>query len=198
MKDKSRLKSVIIQTKINAESAARFDRIAREYGFKSRYELIQVILSTFIQKVDREVEGENEESMLLAEFGKIFENFENAKKSVISTRPGRVRELRLTDSINIYTEVGTKGYVCRNISYRANQVHSEGTIEHAIDVVLKKLLPVVHTQLREIMTEIDEDSIIKMIEDVVSNYKRGKGVSSTEYGVAPQRRWNRSVYDGER
>ena len=76
MKDKRQLKFVSIQSKVSPETAERIDKIVNEYGFGSRYELMQYLLSAFLKYADKEME----ESDQLNEFAKIFEGYQNKKK----------------------------------------------------------------------------------------------------------------------
>lgn len=54
MRNKSRLKHVMVQAKISVEAADKLDKIVKEYKFNSRYEVMQYLLSAFIEKADCE------------------------------------------------------------------------------------------------------------------------------------------------
>ena len=43
MRDKSRLKHVMVQAKISVEAADKLDNIVKEYKFNSRYEVMQYL-----------------------------------------------------------------------------------------------------------------------------------------------------------
>lgn len=47
MKDKSKLKHISIQSKVSPEAAACLDDIVKKYKFKSRYEVMQYLLTAF-------------------------------------------------------------------------------------------------------------------------------------------------------
>ena len=48
MKDKSKLKHISIQSKVSPEAAACLDDIVKKYKFKSRYEVMQYLLTAFM------------------------------------------------------------------------------------------------------------------------------------------------------
>lgn len=163
MKDKRQLKFVSIQSKVSPETAERIDKIVNEYGFGSRYELMQYLLSAFLKYADKEME----ESDRLNEFAKIFEGYQNKKNRIITTRPGGNRNLKLTESINIFSEVGRKGYVCKRIVIAGEKESVTSNSENAVRSIMRKLFPQMAGCIESIGNEIGECNYIKILEYVI-------------------------------
>jgi hypothetical protein len=165
MKDKRQLKFVSIQSKVSPETAERIDKIVNEYGFGSRYELMQYLLSAFLKYADKEME----ESDQLNEFAKIFEGYQNKKNRIITTRPGGNRNLKLTESINIFSEVGRKGYVCKRIVIAGEKESVTSNSENAVRSIMRKLFPQIAGYIESIGNEIGECNYIKILEYVIES-----------------------------
>ena len=104
MKDKSKLKHISIQSKVSPEAAACLDDIVKKYKFKSRYEVMQYLLTAFLSYVNPDY-GESEEIDIsyVSELSKVFEDFENKKNRVISTKPRGRKSFRMVGSIYIFS-----------------------------------------------------------------------------------------------
>ena len=165
MKDKRQLKFVSIQSKVSPETAERIDKIVNEYGFGSRYELMQYLLSAFLKYADKEME----ESDQLNEFAKIFEGYQNKKNRIITTRPGGNRNLKLTERINIFSEVGRKGYVCKRIVIAGEKESVTSNSENAVRSIMRKLFPQIAGYIESIGNEIGECNYIKILEYVIES-----------------------------
>lgn len=166
MKDKRNLKWISIQSKVSANTAARLDKIVEKFGFASRYELMQYILSAFLKVADPEGEP-TEQSKELIEFAKMFEGFENSKTRIITTAPSGNKALKLTDSINIYSMIGRAGYVCKRIEMRGDECTTSGNVDKALSVVLKKLHPRLYKELENIGETIKEYSMRRILEELI-------------------------------
>lgn len=163
MKDKNQLKFISIQSKVSVQTANRIDVIVKRCGFESRYELMQYLLSAFLKVADPEGE-KDENSSELYEFAKIFEGFENRKTRIITTKPSGNRALRMTDSINIFSEEGKKGYVCRKISIDGEGMHTTNSNERAVCTLLKKLYPEITEKIMSVGRSMNESSYMRVIE----------------------------------
>lgn len=208
MKDINEQKFISIQSKVSVQTAKRIDWIVKKYKFDSRYELVQYILSAFLKIADPEGEADNESTELL-EFAKVFEGFENRKTRIITTKPSGNRALKLTDSINIYSELGRKGYVCRKISIDGDDIHTSCSNEKALSTLLKKLHPALFIKLIDIGREIEEVSVQKILSFLIAESTTvgqqiddryildtfDKASGGTEYGNTPKRMKNKSVYN---
>ena len=200
MKEKNKLKFISIQSKVSPDTAARIDRIVKRCDFGSRYELMQYLLSAFLKYADKE--GEEEEvNPELYEFAKIFEGFENKKNRIITTKPGGNKALKMTDSINIFTMIGRKGYICKKISIDGEEVHTTTSNERTLVTVIRKLFPQLATEIDNIGSNIGESSFVKIIQELIEQNKSScndkivkeitvefeSAKQSTEYGNIPKR-----------
>lgn len=194
MKDKRQLKFVSIQSKVSPETAERIDRIVNEYGFGSRYELMQYLLSAFLKYADREME----ESDQLNEFAKIFEGYQNKKTRIITTRPGGNRNLKLTESINLFSEIGRRGYVCKRLVIAGEKESITSNSENALRSIIRKLFPQIAGYIESIGNDIGESNYIKILEYMIELIADDEAVKSIrkdfeslkqkpEYGRVPVR-----------
>lgn len=194
MKDKRQLKFVSIQSKVSPETAERINRIVAEYGFGSRYELMQYLLSAFLKYADREME----ESDQLNEFAKIFEGYQNKKTRIITTRPGGNRNLKLTESINLFSEIGRKGYICKRLVIAGEKESITSNSENALRSIIRKLFPQIAGYIESIGNDIGESNYIKILEYMIELIADDEAVKSIrrdfealkqkpEYGRVPVR-----------
>ena len=198
-------KFISIQSKVSAATADKIDRIVEKGGFGSRYEFMQYLLSSFLRYADIGAENKDELSEELKEFAKMYEGWENQKNRVITTKPSGNRALRLTDSINIYSELGRKGYVCKNISLIGDNMRTSSNISTSLETIIKKLHPRMAHQLQSIGGSIGEQSILKVIEymidsigveglnEIKESFRSNDG--SINYGIVPKKKRSKSIND---
>lgn len=204
MSNKER-KCCMIQCKISAEASERIEEFVKRGEFKTKYEFLQYLLSAFMRYADPDNEGVDEMTEDLASFAQIYEGWENKKNRIITTRPSGNRALKMVNSINIYTEIGRKGYVCRMISFNGEGMKTTSNISSALDVILKKLHPTIASQLCDIGRNIGEDATMRVLEYLIQEGKRSgltakeKAVSdspeSNEYGNVPKKKRSKSLND---
>ena len=165
MRDKSRLKHVMIQAKVSYDTAERIDNIVKKYGFSSRYEVMQYVLSAFLSKADPGYSNEEEQSRdTINEFGKLFEGFENKRNRIITTKPRGIQTLKLVNSIYIFSEVGKKGYVSRNMKVDAEGVKISNRSETSISSVIRYLYPKMAEKLDSVGKGIGSNRYEEIIE----------------------------------
>ena len=202
-KNREYLKFISIQSKVSPQTADRIDRIVKRGKFGSRYELIQYVLSAFLKVADKE--GDSDElSEELREFMKMFEGWENKKSRIITTKPGGNRELRLTDSINIFSEVGKKGYVCKRVRISGDETRVSVSNEGAIEEIIKKLFPEMRDRFERIGRNIGEESMVRIIDELLDLGEErfcpeDKTVEYTgiEYGNVPKKKKKNSINNYE-
>lgn len=198
-------KCCMIQCKISAEAAEKIDAVVERGGFTSQYEFLQYLLSAFLRYAEADQEGMDEMSEELLDFARIYEGWENKKNRIITTRPSGNRALKMTESINIYSELGRRGYVCKMISVKGNDIRTTGSIAQALEVLLKKLHPKLAYQMADIGRNIGEDSLLRVIEYMVEE-ATGKGLAAkekamsdapttNEYGNVPKKKRSKSLND---
>ena len=165
MRDKSKLKHVMIQVKVSCDTAERIDDIVKKYGFSSRYEVMQYVLSAFLSKADPGYSNEEEQSRdAINEFGKLFEGFENKRNRIITTKPRGIQTLKLVNSIYIFSEVGKKGYVSRNMKVDAEGARISNRSETSISSVIRYLYPKMAEKLDSVGKGIGSNRYEEIIE----------------------------------
>lgn len=198
-------KSCMIQCKISAEAAEKIEEVVKRGGFASPYEFLQYLLSAFLRYADPENGNMDDMAEELLDFAKIYEGWENKKNRIITTRPSGNRALKMTESINIFSELGRKGYVCKMISVKGNDIRTTGSIAQALEVLLKKLHPKLAYQMTDIGRNIGEDSLLRVIDYMVEE-ATGKGLTAkekdmsdapttNEYGNVPKKKRSKSLND---
>lgn len=198
-------KSCMIQCKISAEAAEKIEEVVKRGGFASPYEFLQYLLSAFLRYADPENGNMDDMAEELLDFAKIYEGWENKKNRIITTRPSGNRALKMTESISIFSELGRKGYVCKMISVKGNDIRTTGSIAQALEVLLKKLHPKLAYQMADIGRNIGEDSLLRVIEYMVEE-ATGKGLTAkekamsdapttNEYGNVPKKKRSKSLND---
>nr|DAM83362.1 MAG TPA: hypothetical protein [Caudoviricetes sp.] len=210
MRDKSRVKHVMVQAKVSCDTAERLDNIVKKYGFASRYEVMQYILSAFLTKADPGYLNEEEKNRdVIAEFAKLFEGFENKRNRIITTKPKGVKSLKLVNSIYIFSEVGKKGYVARNMKVDAEGVKISNRSNTSISNVIKYLYPKLAEKLDSIGRKIDSNRYEEIIDYILEemNVKLMDGIGEevrsemdmvagvTRYGNVPVKARKREVND---
>jgi hypothetical protein len=198
-------KCCMIQAKISATAMTRIEKIVKAGEFESKYEFLQYLLSAFLRFADPGGEDIDELSEELVAFAKIYEGWENKKQRIITTRPSGNRQLKMTDVINIYSEVGRKGYICKMLNVRGEDVRTSGSVVDAVDVVLKKLHPQMYAMMKDVGLNIGESASVRVIEYLLSEAKekgltaKEKAVSdaptSNEYGNVPKKKRSKSLND---
>ena len=200
----------MVQAKVSCDTAERLDNIVKKYGFASRYEVMQYILSAFLAKADPGYLNEEEKNRdVIAEFAKLFEGFENKRNRIITTKPKGVKSLKLVNSIYIFSEVGKKGYVARNMKVDAEGVKISNRSNTSISNVIKYLYPKLAEKLNSIGRKIDSNRYEEIIDYILEemNVKLMDGIGEevrsemdmvagvTRYGNVPVKARKREVND---
>lgn len=197
-------KEYMIQCKVSREVYERLQKKVEEGRMKSIYELLQYLVSSFLKVADTDVELD-EVSEDLYVFAIMFEGWMNEKNRVVTAKPSGNKELKMTDSINIFSEKGKKGHVCKMIKVNGSEIKTNGSIIAALDILLKKLFPSTYCKMIDIGKNIGEDSVLNVIEYMIEEAAK-KGLTekvnpffpiynSNEYGNVPKRKRKKSIND---
>lgn len=197
-------KEYMIQCKVSREVYERLQKKVEEGRMKSIYELLQYLVSSFLKIADTDVELD-EVSEDLYVFAIMFEGWMNEKNRVVTAKPSGNKELKMTDSINIFSEKGKKGHVCKMIKVNGSEIKTNGSIIAALDILLKKLFPSTYCKMIDIGKNIGEDSVLNVIEYMIGEAAK-KGLTekvnpfspvynSNEYGNVPKRKRKKSIND---
>lgn len=202
---KKQFKHVMVQTKVDPATAERLDRLVKIGGYKSKYELVQYLVSVFLRVADAEHEPEGDAAEH-QEWAEMLQDWNNKTARIITSKPVKNNALKMVSSINIFTEVGKRGHVSRMIKFHGSEGDTTATssIDKAVNEVLIKLWPQIHEQLQEIAracgSRSDIDAIKALLE--TSTLPRIKadepaeeeqGPAMNEYGNVPVRHNNKQM-----
>ena len=199
-------KFVSIQSKVSPSTVKRLDAVVERGKFESKYELLQYLISVFLKFADPENEEEDTETKEVLEFARMFEGWDDYKQRIITTKPQGNRHLNLTDIVCIYSEVGKKGYVGKKISLNAVETKITDNVGNVLEVVLKKLYPVIYDKLNEMTGQVNSRSISKTLEKIIEEFLKdadaetlerifSEAKGDVEYGNVPIKRRSRRLTD---
>lgn len=206
MKKDELKKCVSIQSKVSPTTAKRLDAVVERGKFESKYELLQYLISVFLKFADPDNEDEDTEAKELEEFVKLFDNWDDYRNRIITTKPQGNRHLQLVDMVCIYSEIGKKGYVGKKISFKATETKVTDNVGNVLEVVLKKLYPGIYEKLYNMTEQVEERSISKTLEKLLDELLKdvdsetlarifAEAKSEIEYGITPKRKRHKSIND---
>lgn len=67
-------KTIQVKAEISTAECARLDRIIEKYAFKSRYQVVQYLIKSFLKVADPQIDEESIDE----EIGRMFGDFESA------------------------------------------------------------------------------------------------------------------------
>ena len=195
-----------IQSKVSPTTAKRLDAVVERGKFESKYELLQYLISVFLKFADPDNEDEDTEAKELEEFAKLFDGWDDYRQRIITTKPQGNRNLRLTDLVCVYSEVGKKGYVGKKITLNAAETKITTNVGNVLDVVLKKLYPTIYGKLYTLTEQVNERSISKTLEKVLDELLKdvdeqtlermfAEAKNEIEYGDVPMKKRRRTIAD---
>ncbi len=199
-------KFVSIQSKVSPSTVKRLDSVVERGKFESKYELLQYLISVFLKFADPENEDEDADAQELVEFARLFDGWDDYRQRIITTKPQGNRNLRLTDLVCVYSEVGKKGYVGKKISLNAAETKITTNVGNVLDVVLKKLYPTIYGKLYTLTEQVNERSISKTLEKVLDELLKDvdeqtlermfdEAKNEIEYGDVPMKKRRRTIAD---
>lgn len=184
---------VMIQSKITLETSRRLDEIVKKFGFTSRYEILQYLVSAFLHYADPTTPADESMHTLSG----IFAGCENPDTRLNTVR-SMAGDAEVTDVVSIMRQRGSNAYSCR-WTHRDEKGEMESSSAAAVfDVMLARLLPTRYEYLRHVASEIDSVSVLYALDYLIEADKRagepqvGEYASNT-YGVVPVRHNNKSM-----
>lgn len=183
-------KMCVIQSKVSAHTDRRLNAVVKKYGFESRYELLQYIISAFLHYADPKSEKENNESADLDMIGTIFKGFDNPAARLNTSRLDGA-DMELTDVIRLMK--GGDAYSCVWTHSDAKGTTECSSAPAVLELILMRLLPDRYAYLRQVADEIDSVSVLRALDYLIEADKRcgtpsGADYASNEYGVVPVRK----------
>lgn len=136
-------RNVNIMSKVSPSEARRLDAIVQTYGFRSKYEVLQYLLSAFIRYADCETDNAGD---IPVEVKRIFETVKSDARFGL-VKPGTSAQLRRI--ICIYGTDAISADVCRGRITKTTT-----NVAKAYDSVAR-LSPTLNTSLKKICTQYD-------------------------------------------
>lgn len=185
-------KTVMIQSKISVDTSRRLNEIVKKFGFASRYEILQYLVSAFLHYADPTTPADESLEVLSG----IFAGCENPD-SRLNTARVTDKDMEVTDVVSVMHRPGSAAYSCR-WTHRDDKGEMESTsAAYVLDMILARLLPTRYNYLRKVADELDSDSVLFALDHLIEADKRcgtpdaGEYASNT-YGMVPVWHQNRN------
>ncbi len=186
-------KTVMIQSKISVDTSRRLNEIVKKFGFASRYEILQYLVSAFLHYADPQTPSDD----TLETLSGIFAGAENPD-SRLNTVRSCDGDAEVTDVVSIMHQRGSDAYSCR-WTHRDVKGEMESTSAALVlDMILARLLPTRYNYLRQVADDLGRSSVLYALDYLIEADKRagtpeaGDYVSNT-YGIVPVRHKNKSI-----
>jgi len=186
-------KTVMIQSKISVDTSRRLNEIVKKFGFASRYEILQYLISAFLHYADPTTPADESLEVISG----IFAGCENPD-SRLNTLRSSDGDMEVTDVVSVMHRPGSTAYSCR-WTHRDDKGEIESSsASYVLDMILARLLPTRYDYLRHVADELGSDSVLYALDYLIEADKRcGTAVTaeyaSNSYGIVPVRHKNKSI-----
>ena len=162
--------SVVIQTKVSEAEMRQLEAIRKSYGFKSVYELMAGLVSSFIRYAD--TDKDNDENLLPQELRRVFEDLKN-QSSIPSGKYNPSKTL-IREMICLFEREGKRGS-----SYMRYRFNPDGTMTSTCNVntILKTMMsnayPDIDKRIRGLthrMAEVSYESVLDRAVECMDSY----------------------------
>lgn len=186
----------VIQAKITPATAARIDKLVEKFGFASRYEVLQYLVSAFLHYADPEGETQmvSEE---MSQIGMIFQGCESPSTRLNTMRLNE-QSMTVTDDVKLMQVGGSDTYMCKWIHHDKYGDKETGSVPAVFKMILSRLLPDRFDYLMRVANELDSTSVLRALDYLIENDK-SYGVPETDnytsntYGIVPVRKFRKSM-----
>jgi len=186
-------KTVMIQSKISVDTSRRLNEIVKKFGFASRYEILQYLVSAFLHYADPQTPSDD----TLETLSGIFAGAENPD-SRLNTVRSCDGDAEVTDVVSIMHQRGSDAYSCR-WTHRDVKGEMESTSAALVlDMILARLLPTRYNYLRQVADDLGRSSVLYALDYLIEADKRAgtpeaADYASNTYGIVPVRHKNKSI-----
>lgn len=186
-------KAVMIQSKISVETSKRLDRIVNKFGFASRYEILQYLISAFLHYADPTTPADE----TLEVISGIFAGCENPD-SRLNTAGSTTADMEVSDVVSVMHRPGSNAYSCHWTHRDAHGEMESSSAAAVLDMILARLLPTRYEYLCKVADELQGGSVLYALDYLIEADKRagapdGGDYASNTYGVVPVRHNNKSI-----
>lgn len=177
-----------MEWKVDAATYARLEKIVAKAGFASVYELSQYVMSCFLRVADP-ISGVDDQSTALQELKDIWYNWQKPTARFTSTLPTRRAKMKMNTAIYLYTNENKETYIAEMITDTNGTHQVTQSVSKILDVVIGKLFPADAKKLNKIGREIDESSMIRILQYLMSESLpiESGAYAANEYGTVPCR-----------
>lgn len=186
-------KTVMIQSKISVDTSRRLNEIVKKFGFASRYEILQYLISAFLHYADPTTPADE----TLEVISGIFAGCENPD-SRLNTLRSSDGDMEVTDVVSVMHRPGSNAYTCRWTHKDVQGEMESGSAAVVLDMILARLLPTRYDYLRQVADELEMSSVLYALDYLIEADKRlnvpqdGEYASNT-YGIVPVRHNNKNT-----
>jgi len=186
-------KTVMIQSKISIDTSRRLDEIVKKFGFSSRYEILQYLVSAFLHYADPTTPADD----TLEVISGIYAGSENPDQRFNTVR-SEDGDMEVTDVVSVMHRPGSSAYTCR-WTHRDDKGEMEsGSAAVVLDMILARLLPTRYDYLRRVADELQSNSVLYALDYLIEADKRAgipdvEDFKSNAYGIVPVRHNNQSM-----
>ena len=186
-------KPVMIQSKITEDTSRRLDEIVKKFGFTSRYEILQYLISAFLHYADPTTPADEPLRMISG----IFAGCENPRTRLNTLRSAD-GDAVVTDVIAVTRQRGSSACSCRWTHRDEHGEVESSSAAGVFDVILKNLLPARYDYLRKVAAEIDSVSVLYALDYLIEADRRCGTPDTAEYmtniyGVVPVRHPHKTI-----
>lgn len=153
-----------VMSKISPADAERLDKIRRRAGFKSKYEIVQYLISSFLKHADPGGEPDPSDK-LSPELARMFEDYEDVGVRTFARPDSDMQRGRLA-YVMAFFEHRSKGPHMRLVKVLDSQANiSTSTNSHAaVEVALGELFPKQARKLRAIQRRLRLPTLLEAID----------------------------------
>lgn len=186
-------KTVMIQSKISVDTSRRLNEIVKKFGFASRYEILQYLISAFLHYADPTTPADETLEVLSG----IFAGCENPD-SRLNTVRSTDGDAEVTDVVSIMHQRGSNAYSCRWTHRDEKGEMESSSAAVVLDMILARLLPARYDYLRQVADELGSVSVLYALDYLIEADKRAGtpeagDYASNTYGIVPVRHNNKSM-----
>lgn len=186
----------VIQAKITPATAERIDKLVKKFGFSSRYEVLQYLVSAFLHYADPE--GETEQvSKEMEQVGMIFQGCESPSTRLNTMRLDD-RNLVITDEICLMQMRGSDAYMCKWVHHDKYGDKESGSAPEVLKLILSRLLTDRYDYLMRVANELDSTSVLRALDYLIDSDKsfgtpEQDNYASNTYGIVPVRKFRKTI-----
>lgn len=183
----------MIQSKISVSTSRRLDELVKKFGFHSRYEILQYLISAFLHYADPVTVPDESLDMISG----IFAGSENPDSRLNTVRSSD-GDMEVTDVVSVMRHPGSSAYSCRWTHRDVSGEVESSSASLVLDMILSRLMPARHQYLMRVARELGSESVLRALDYLIEADSRcgtpePGDYESNEYGVVPVRKQHKTI-----